>query len=87
MLTVNEKLAWTKADYFVGRHPAVRTADPEKLRCLCPAEALKVLWIFELDFFSPSPVILKKFWQEFHKGFALIRARLVWCLTNSQYNS
>jgi len=87
MLTVNKKLARAKADNLVGRHSAVRAANPEKLWCLCPAETLKVLRIFELDSFGPDAVILKKFWQEFHKGFALIRARLVWCLTNSQYNS
>jgi hypothetical protein len=69
MLTVNKKLARAKADNLVGRHSAVRAANPEKLWCLCPAEALKVLWIFELDSFGPDAVILKKFWQEFYWSF------------------
>ena len=60
-IAVDEKLAWTKADDLVGRHPAVGAADPEKLRRLRLAQPLKVLWIFELDSFGPSPVIFKKF--------------------------
>ena len=72
IITVDEKLIRSEADDLVGRHPAVRAADPEKLRCLCPAETLKLLWIFELDSFGPDAVILKKFWQELHNSAARV---------------
>jgi hypothetical protein len=38
---MHEELTRQESDDFVGRHPAVRTADPEILRGLLPRERLK----------------------------------------------
>ena len=69
-ISVDEKLAWAQSDNLVCRHPAIGTTYPEILRRLGPAQAFKILGIFKLSLFSPSPVIFKKFRQELHTALA-----------------
>ncbi|MNE41596.1 hypothetical protein D3C80_1356760 [compost metagenome] len=56
-VAMHEQLARHQTDHLVGRHPAVRAADPEKLRALLPRQARKELRIPGLERPGPEAVI------------------------------
>jgi len=60
-VTVHEDLTRREADDLVGRYAAIGAADPEIFRRLRVAQALEVLWIFNINFLRPIPIVFEKF--------------------------
>jgi hypothetical protein len=57
-VSMNEHLTWVEADNLIGRHTTVGTSDPQKLRALLLAKALKELRVALGHFIGPAAIIL-----------------------------
>ena len=57
---VNKQLTGQQIDNLVGRHTAVRTANPEIFRCLLVGQAVEKLGVLGLDAIGPGPVFFQK---------------------------
>ena len=55
---VDEQLAGQQVHDLVGRHAAVRAADPQVARALLGGQALEEVGLLGLDAFGPQPVVL-----------------------------
>jgi hypothetical protein len=89
-IAANKKLAKAKTDDLVGRHAAVRAADPEKLRCLCPGQPLKGLRTSSVILLAQPWLFSKSFGRNFigsshAKLFCFCGAYQNWKVTSNQW--
>ena len=66
-VSVDEQFARQEADDFVGRHAAIRAADPEIARRLLFGKLLEEIGILPANAFRPGLVILEELSEFFHR--------------------
>src|SRR5258708_39455437 len=65
-VAVNEQLSWHQSDDLVGRHAAVRTADPQVARGLLTGKAVGEPRLPALDPLVPTAIVREEIWQLRH---------------------
>ena len=58
-VAMHEQLAWQQTDDLIGWHPAVRTADPEKLWGLLMCQPLEEIWLALQLALGPRTIVSK----------------------------